>query len=142
MTDTMPYYKIATMPVDKRVHDLLSRMTLEEKIAQLYQIWDLPHNRDQAKDYVRKWGVGSRILASSYLAGSGLGLIQSSDEINTWQRIAVEETRLGIPILFGRDVIHGFRTIFPIPLGMAASWDPVLVEETFTIAAREASSSG
>jgi beta-glucosidase len=142
MTDTIPYYKIATMPVEKRVQDLITRMTLEEKISQLYQIWDLPHNRDQAKNYVRKWGVGSRILASSLLSGSGLGQKQSADEINEWQRIAVEETRLGIPILFGRDVIHGFRTIFPIPLGMAAAFDPDLVEQAFIIAAREAASAG
>jgi beta-glucosidase len=142
MTDTIPYYKISTMPIDRRVQDLLSRMTLDEKIAQLYQIWDLPHNHLQARDFVRQFGVGSRILASSSLAGARLGEKQAAEEINEWQRIAIQESRLGIPILFGRDVIHGFRTIFPIPLGMAAAFDPDLVEQAFTVAAREAASAG
>src|SRR6185295_5490687 len=62
--------------------------------------------------------------------------------INRLQKIAVEESRLGVPLIFGRDVIHGFRTIFPIPLGQAASWNPELVEQAAAIAGREARSVG
>lgn len=142
MQQTIPSYKAASLPTDQRVEDLLGRMQLNEKIAQLYEIWDLPHNRDQAREYIRQNGVGSRILAGSHLTGSDRGDAQSAREINSWQRIAVEESRLGIPILFGRDVIHGFRTIFPIPLGLAATFDPELVEKVYTTAAREAASAG
>ena len=138
-------YQDPTLPVEQRVADLLSRMTLEEKIAQIYQIWVIPavpESPQMVKDYIRKYGVGSRILAGSHLAGSAQERTAGVEEINAYQRVAVEESRLGIPILHGRDVIHGFRTMFPIPLGMAASWDPALVEEAFTIAAREAASCG
>jgi len=139
---TLPLYKNPSLSIDRRVEDLLSRMTLEEKIAQLYQIWARPDNIDEVKAFIRRYGVGSRILAGSNLAGSGQEKALEIEEINEYQRIAVEESRLGIPILFGRDVIHGYRTIFPIPLGMAATFDPELVEQAYTIAAREASSAG
>lgn len=139
---TLPLYKNPSLSIDRRVEDLLSRMTLEEKIAQLYQIWARADNIDEVKAFIRRYGVGSRILAGSNLAGSGQEKALEIEEINEYQRIAVEESRLGIPILFGRDVIHGYRTIFPIPLGMAATFNPDLVEQAYTIAAREASSSG
>lgn len=139
---TLPLYKNPSLSIDRRVEDLLSRMTLEEKIAQLYQIWARPDNIDEVKAFIRRYGVGSRILAGSNLAGSGQEKALEIEEINEYQRIAVEESRLGIPILFGRDVIHGYRTIFPIPLGMAATFDPELAEQAYTIAAREASSAG
>lgn len=138
-------YQDASLPIEQRVADLLSRMSLEEKVAQIYQIWvipSVPESPQKVKDYIRKYGVGSRILAGSHLAGSAQERSAGVEEINTYQRIAVEESRLGIPILHARDVIHGFRTMFPIPLGMAAAWDPDLVEEAFTIAAREAASCG
>ena len=64
------------------------------------------------------------------------------ETVNALQRDAVENSRLGIPLVFARDVIHGFRTIFPIPLGQGATWNPALVEEGSAIAAREASSAG
>lgn len=140
--NTQPLYKNPSLPVERRIEDLISRMTLEEKIAQLYQIWALPHNVDEVKNFIRSYGVGSRMLAGSNLAGSGNEKALEIDEINEYQRIAVEESHLGIPILSGRDVIHGYRTIFPIPLGMASSWDPDLVQEAYTIAAREAASAG
>jgi beta-glucosidase len=139
---TTPLYKNPTTPVEHRVTDLLRRMTLDEKIAQLYQIWVLDHNREESLDFIRQNGVGSRILAGSALAGSAGNRALEIEDINLFQRTAVEESRLGIPILFGRDVIHGYRTMFPIPLGMAASWDVSLVEEAYTIAAREATSAG
>ena len=140
--NTAPLYKNPALPVDQRVSNLLDRMSLEEKIAQLYQIWVLPENAEECKAFIRKYGVGSRILAGSNLAGSALAKSLEVDEVNEYQRIAVEESHLGIPILFGRDVIHGYRTIFPIPLGMAAAWDPQLVEQAYAAAAREAASAG
>lgn len=139
---TQPLYKNPALDIDRRVDDLLSRMTLDEKIAQLYQIWVVPGNLEETRAFVRHNGVGSRILAGSNLAGSAREKSLEIDEINEFQRIALEDTRLGIPILYGRDVIHGYRTIFPIPLGMAASWDPELVQQAYTVAAREAASAG
>jgi beta-glucosidase len=137
----LPYFNTG-LTVEERVDDLLSRMTVEEKIAQIYQIWILPENTESSKEFIRKYGVGSRILAGSNLGGNSLDKAAEVVEVNEYQRIAVEQSRLGIPILFGRDVIHGFRTIFPIPLGMAASWDPDLLEQTYVCAAREAKSAG
>ena len=64
------------------------------------------------------------------------------DIVNVLQKVAVEESRLGIPLIFGRDVIHGYKTIFPIPLGQAASWNPEIVENAARVAAEEASSDG
>jgi beta-glucosidase len=98
-------------------------MTLEEKIGQLCQVNGGSHDLHEA---VRQGRVGS-VLNEVNL-----------DEVNELQRIAVQETRLGIPLLIGRDVIHGFKTIFPIPLGQAASWDPESVKSAAAIAAAEA----
>lgn len=109
------------------IRRLLARMTLAEKIGQLCQIHDA---RRENEAIVRAGRAGSMINVGDV------------ERINEFQRIAVEETRLGIPLLVGRDVIHGFRTIFPIPLGQSASWDPLLVEEAAAIAAREAAASG
>ena len=82
------------------------------------------------EERVRKGQVGSILRLSDAAA------------INRLQRVAVEETRLHIPLLFGLDVVHGFKTVFPVPLAMAASWDPALVEQAQTVAAREARASG
>lgn len=107
--------------------ELLGQMTLEEKIGQMSQVngggWDL----HQA---VREGKIGSVLNEVNV------------EEVNELQRIAVQESRLGIPLLIGRDVIHGFKTIFPIPLGQAASWDPGIVEKGAAIAASEAASVG
>jgi beta-glucosidase len=111
---------------DKKVNELIAQMTLEEKIGQLVQ-----KNGDSFSDsLVRSGGLGSV-----------LNLV-NVDEINRIQAIAVEESRLGIPILFARDVIHGFKTIMPIPLGQAASWNPQLIRKGAEIASIEARSSG
>jgi beta-glucosidase len=139
---TTPLYQNPSTPLPQRTDDLLARMTLDEKIAQLYQIWVREDNRSEALDFIRRNGVGSRILAGSALSGSDGSLSLEIRDINEFQHAAVEETRLGIPILFGQDVIHGFCTIFPIPLAMAASWDPQRVEQAYAIAAREAASAG
>jgi beta-glucosidase len=114
---------------------LLRQMTLEEKIAQLSQIPGLPvpefdQQVGDAKAFVRKYGAGSVLWVSD------------SKAINEWQHLAVDESRLHIPILFGLDVIHGYHTIFPSPIAMASSWDPSLVEAAQTVAAREARAAG
>lgn len=135
-------YKNPELSTQERVDDLLARMSLSEKIAQLAQISVTARNRVEVIQRIRETGLGSRILADSNLAGNGLERAAEIEDLNELQRTAVEESRLGIPLLHGRDVIHGYRTIFPIPLGLAASCDPELVEESFAIAGGEASSAG
>ena len=114
-------------PVEKQVEELLSQMTLEEKIAQMTQV---------------NGGKVSDDIAEQVRAGVGSMLNSVGAEANYYQRIAVEESRLGIPMIFARDVIHGFRTIFPIPLGQASTFDPAIVEEGARIAAEEAVQAG
>lgn len=131
---TLPIYKRADASIDARVSDLLSRMTLEEKILQLTQyIVGLNNNvnniGEQKDEYPN--GVGSYIYFSD-----------NAKLRNELQRRAVNETRLGIPILFGFDVIHGFRTIYPIPLAQGCSWNTELVSQSCAMAAREARMSG
>jgi beta-glucosidase len=129
-----PVYKNKTAPVEKRISDLLSKMTLEEKILQLNQYtFGINNNPNNIGPEVKKLpaGIGSLIYFSA-------------DPVlrNTIQKKAMEETRLGIPILFGFDVIHGFRTIYPISIAQACSWNPALVELNCTEAARESVMSG
>lgn len=116
--------------VADHVNDLLRQMTLEEKIGQLTQIGQNVPDPVKIDDRIRQGQVGSILWLSD------------PAEINRLQHLAVEQSRLHIPLLFGLDVIHGFRTIFPIPLALAASWDPWLVEQVQTVAAREASACG
>ncbi len=112
---------------EARARELLGRMTLEEKLGQLSQVNGGTHG---LHDAVRAGHIGS-VLNEVHL-----------DEVNELQRLAVEESRLGIPLMMGRDVIHGFKTIFPIPLGQAASWDPEGVQQAAAIAAVEAATTG
>ena len=116
-------------PIEKKIDQLLSQMTLEEKIGQMNQLdpsWDAEVKEAQ----IREGLVGS------------IFNIVDPNEVNRLQRMAVEETRLGIPLLVGRDVIHGFRTIYPIPLGQAATFDVALVEEAARLTADEAVQTG
>ena len=115
--------------VDERVAALLKQMTLEEKIGQLSQQFVLG-KPDEIEDAVAKGQLGSLLFVTDPAV------------INHLQHLAVEKSRLHIPLIFGFDVIHGFRTIFPVPIAMAASWDPSVAEKAQTIAAREASSVG
>ena len=114
-------------PVERQIDGLLSQMTLEEKIAQMTQVCG---------------GKISDDIAEQIRNGAGSMLNSVGAEADYYQRIAVEESRLGIPMIFARDVIHGFRTIFPIPLGQAATFDPAIVEEGARIAAEEAMQAG
>jgi beta-glucosidase len=121
--------QISDEQVHARVAALLQQMTLEEKIGQLSQqfVFDKP---DEVEGPVAKGQLGSLLF------------VTDPTVINQLQHIAVEKTRLHIPLIFGFDVIHGFRTIFPVPIAMAASWDPSVEEKAQTIAAREASAVG
>ncbi len=121
----------ATAGAAERAEALIRQMTLAEKIGQMCQ---LEAGHGYAPDY-----LGKRVRAG--LVGSILNNVEV-DAINALQRIAVEESRLGIPLLVGRDVIHGFKTVFPIPLGQAATWNPEVVREGARIAALEAARSG
>lgn len=119
----------STTDIEKRIDKLLSRMTLSEKIGQMNQV-----------------SVGGEVsnYAEALRNGQIGSILNEVDpvKLNEYQRICVEESRLGIPLLVGRDVIHGFHTIFPIPLGLAATFDPALVEEGARIAAVEATAQG
>ncbi|WKS94877.1 beta-glucosidase BglX [Riemerella columbina] len=114
---------------------LLSKMTVEEKIGQL----NLPTSGDFTTGQAQSSDIAKKIEQG--LVG-GLFNIKGAEKIKAAQKIAVEKSRLGIPLLFGMDIIHGYETTFPIPLGLAASWDMALIQKSAQIAAREASSDG
>src|SRR5712691_2325146 len=117
------------------VDSVLSRMTLEEKLGQLTQ----PGGPDNSTGPAARAGTESDIRAGRI--GSFLG-VQGASYTRELQRIAVEQSRLHIPLLFAADIIHGFRTIFPVPLAEAFSWDPQTVERSARIAAVEATAHG
>ena len=114
---------------EERVEALLQQMTLQEKIGQLNQLSIGGFNQATAGQ-VRAGMVGSFLNEVN------------PKVLNRYQKIAVEESRLGIPIIISRDVIHGFKTMFPIPLGLAATFDPELVQQGARFAAIEATASG
>ncbi len=123
-------YEDPSLPIEQRIEDLLSRMNLTEKIGQLWQ-------RPLAD------AKGDRALLAKGELGSYLGVDMGGPGVrNSLQRVAVEESRLGIPLIFGYDTIHGFRTVFPIPLALSCAWDPALQERTSAIAARESKAAG
>ncbi len=128
------------LPLEQRVEALLSEMSLAEKVGQTHQCANLDPDGDQA--LIRSGGVGSSLLASGATAGNERDEGIRVSAINAAQRIAVQESRLAVPLLFARDVIHGHRTVFPIPLGLAAAWDEDLVCRTARLAAAEASLDG
>jgi beta-glucosidase len=123
----------AIVPKDKALEDrvtlLISKMTLEEKIGQMSQL-NCRTNPEGLLPAIVKGEIGSLLN------------VENREIVNMLQRAAVEKSRLGIPLLIGRDVIHGFKTIFPIPLGQAASFNPEIVERGARIAAIEASANG
>ncbi|MBO4433626.1 MAG: glycoside hydrolase family 3 C-terminal domain-containing protein [Clostridia bacterium] len=129
---------------DGLIDNLLSKMTLKEKIGQLNQITG-PLREDQIegiKTAVRNGEVGSIILASSSTAGNDPQGHVNIDLYNELQRVAVTESRLKIPMIYGRDVIHGHRTVYPIPLASAASFNEELIEKCYRDIAEEAASDG
>ncbi len=115
--------------IENKVEDLLSKMTLSEKIGQMNQL-SSSGNADDFKEMLKKGMVGSFLNEVNPVT------------INKMQKVVMEESRLKIPLLFSRDVIHGYKTIFPIPLGQAASWNPDIIEKGARVAAQEASEAG
>jgi len=129
---------------DKQVNELLEKMTLKEKIGQLNQSSKAKNPEQQKKyeDMCRNGEMGSMILAATSTAGNTDEYKVYTEYYNEFQKIAVNESRLGIPLIFGRDVIHGHRTVFPIPLASACAFNPELVEKCYRAVAKEATAEG
>jgi len=130
-----PHSNLVDPATERKIDALLHKMTLEEKVGQLVQYSSGQPTgpgtgRTDYNDMIQKGEIGS------------LFNITTAREANAFQRVAMEKSRLRIPLIYGLDVIHGYRTEFPIPLGLAASWDPELVQRTARVAAHEASASG
>lgn len=125
--------------IDQKVNELLDQMTIEEKVGQMVQyngFFDATGPAPKTGDAQQKYNRLKEGRIGSFLNVSG------AKQVRALQKIAVEETRLGIPLIFGLDVIHGHKTLFPIPLAEAASWDLEAIENSARIAAIEASSTG
>jgi beta-glucosidase len=118
--------------IEQKIDSLLARMTLEEKLGQL-QMLDGEANGNSRPEHLE--------LIRKGLLGSTLN-VRGAERTNELQRIAMEQSRLKIPLVFGFDVIHGYRTIFPVPLALASSWDPSTVERAAAVSAAEASAAG
>jgi len=144
--------QLADPILEARVDLLLRRMTLEEKIGQLVQYNDTgdvspepPTRGKQGVIAALNPESGNHVNAMQLAATGRLGSMLNTigaERTNTYQHLAVDRSRLHIPLLFGADVIHGFRTIYPVPLGLAASFDPELVTELSHMAAEEATTAG
>ena len=129
-----PYFKADTK-MDHFIDDLMLRMTLDEKIGQL----NLPSSGDFVTGQATNSDIGKKVEEGKV---GGLFNIKGVEKIRDIQRVAVEKSRLKIPMIFGMDVIHGYETNFPIPLGLASSWDMNLIEQSARIAAQEATADG
>ncbi len=125
-----PVFSAPNTAVESRIQKILNRMTLSEKLGQLQQLGGPIEGSSQLMDLARHGKIGATLN------------VRGAKNLNALQRAAVEGSRLKIPILFGFDVIHGYRTIFPIPLAMASSWDPSLIEKVSRLAAQEATLDG
>jgi beta-glucosidase len=130
-----PQSNLNNPATEQKVDALLHKMNLDEKVGQLVQYsagqpTGPGTGRTEYNDMIQKGEIGA------------LFNITTAREANAFQRVAMEKSRLQIPLIYGLDIIHGYRTAFPIPLGMAASWDPELVQRAARVAAREASASG
>ncbi|MCE5332185.1 MAG: beta-glucosidase BglX [Bacteroidales bacterium] len=130
----LPLYKNATKPIEKRVNDLVLRMTLEEKVMQLNQ-YTLGRNDN-------KNNIEDVLKQKPAELGSVIYFNNDPKLRNEVQRQSIEKSRLGIPMIFGYDVIHGYRTVYPIPLAQACSWNPELAQKASAVAAQEARMSG
>ena len=120
---------------DDKIDSIMSLMTLEEKLGQL----NLPAAGDINTGLAQSTGIVAKIKEGKV---GGLFNIKTAEKIRAIQKVAVEESRLKIPLLFGMDVIHGYKTVFPIPLALSCSWDMELIEESARIAAQEATADG
>jgi beta-glucosidase len=138
--------QLAAPAIERRVNDLLKQMTLDEKIGQLVQYNDSGYASatspvQLAANPSAKNNVNAMNLAASGRLGSMLNTV-GAERTNAFQHAAMEKSRLHIPLLFGADIIHGYRTIYPQPLGLAASFDPEMVAEVAHVAAVEATTAG
>ena len=140
----MTLYKDSSASYQTRAQDLLFQMTLAEKVGQLCQspMLDYDDNKQEYLMKVEQGAYGSRILADTAWAGNAPGESVDPNQLNEIQKVAMEKSRLGIPIIFARDVIYGQKTVLPIPLAQACSWNPTLVEEAYDCIAAEAASLG
>jgi beta-glucosidase len=132
LTLAPPHARTSAPDIEQKISELLARMTLEEKLGQLQQLdghADGRH-RDEHVEMIRRGTLGSTLN------------VRGAKRTNELQRVAMNESRLKIPVLFAFDVIHGYRTVFPVPLGEAASFDPAAVEKAASVAAAETSASG
>jgi beta-glucosidase len=125
-----PVYKDKNAPIEERIDDLISRMTLEEKVMQTNQ-WTYGKNSNPNN-------IEDRMREVNPMIGSLLYRATFPQARNQIQKKAIEDSRLGIPIIFGFDVIHGYRTVFPTPLAQSCSWNTALVKESCRISAKEA----
>ncbi len=149
MTTDLPF-RNPLLPTEERVADLLGRLTLEEKAGQLTQYFylgvPLPDDFDiESVPEEHRAYAGQPAMVETAAASGGAGsvlFIRDAALANRVQRKAVEGSRLGIPLIFGFDVIHGLRTVFPVPVGLAASWSPDTIEAVQQVAAREARAVG
>ena len=127
-------YRDATLTVEERTADLLARLTVEEKAGQLVQYFSMPPEAGgqaaTAESAVRRGAAGSVLF------------VRDARTANRLQRIASEGSRHSIPLLLGFDVVHGLRTVFPVPIALAATWSPSIIEESQSVAAREARAVG
>lgn len=123
------------LKMDRFIDDLMGKMTIDEKIGQL----NLPGSGDIVTGQAKNSDIAGKIKRGQV---GGLFNIKGVEKIRDVQRVAVEESRLGIPLIFGMDVIHGYETVFPIPLGLSCSWDMEAIEKSARIAAIEASADG
>jgi beta-glucosidase len=130
MTEETLWFTRSDITTEARVEQLLERMTLEEKVGQMVQISVRDMVPGMGEDRIRRGQAGSVLT------------VYGAEEVNRLQRIAVEESRLRIPLIIGNDVIHGYRTIFPIPLAESCTWEPSLVQQAARIAAEEATAHG
>lgn len=121
--------------MDKFVSELMAKMTLEEKLGQL----NLPPSDDIVTGQTINSNIGAAVAAGSV---GGTFNIKGAEKIRDLQKIAVEKSRLGIPLLIGMDVIHGYETVFPIPLGLSCTWDMDAIERSARVAAKEMSAGG
>jgi beta-glucosidase len=152
---SQPAYKDASLPVEARVADLVSRMTLDEQIAQTLAVWqqkrmlvDASGNFDASKaTTVLQNGIGQITRVSDGIErGKRRSPRETVEFANAIQKWVIEHTRLGIPVMFHEEALHGLAatkgTNFPVPIGLASTWDPAIVERVFAVAAREARSRG
>lgn len=124
--------------IEKKIDELLSVMSLTEKVGQLNQISSPRQDDEEIFEMLRQGKIGSFIMSTTAHAGNEMEQTPDGAMLEKLQKIAVEEGPHGIPVIYGRDVIHGHKTVYPIPLAMSAAFDPALVKKCYRNAAREA----